>query len=259
MLGRKLQKSSSTTVVDQFDTVNLPQAVTPIDGECRVDLSKFQIKDHLAMGGMSELERERHLMMDVFLTAEERSWYENKEGYSSRDLGLDVPHEVKTSNDRAQDLFLQVSAASRDTAFDLSKVETPLPPKGPFGLPSAPSPDLSFAPEGLLAPKGLLMPQGLLAPQGLMSSREPSSFPDSKTAAPQINSINQTADTSLNEQVKKNFQPTDIKSAIPSPWQHKTPSPFAEVISKMFSLILMLLGFSSTSGYRGGRPEQGRQ
>ena len=255
MWGRKLERNRTPEVFDTLDVINMPQAATPVDGEVRLDVNRFQIKDHAAMGGMSDMERERKLIGDVFMPPDIRALYQREASGGSETVGLATssghPH-TQTASQQGADLFLQIKTASRDTMFN-TITSTPGVPhlSGEFGCKASTS---NFpAQASVLHPERsenqmTLPPQGLLAAGSLRSS--------GAAVSPEQTNSQSIHPASLSEEISKNFKPAEISSAVPSPWHHKTPSPFVELFSRLLKLVLMLFGFSNTS-YRGGRPEQG--
>lgn len=250
---RKTERKVSSSVTSEMEELSLP---TPAQGQGQEELARHEIRDRTAMGGMSQLELQHKLAIDVFLTDEDRATYLEARGTF-----------------RASPMQTQEDPFQR---IDLAKVETPLPPKGPLGGHDALGAEGSLAPEGIMRPQGLLMSYGFMRPMGLMSPRssmpqEQSPFQPQKLAPQnQPSAPTQTAplagakqsDLGLpsGHEVRQIFQPVNsiFQSQIPSPWQKKGKSPFEEVIGRLLKFVASLFGFGGNRGYRGGKPELGR-
>ena len=247
------RKTAFDTVSDEssFGSMNLPETAQDFHG----GLPKFKISDKLAMGGVSDLDRQALLATDVFMCAEDRAAYEKQT--AAVELSFSGPQ------------------------VDLSVIGAPLPPKGPFsdfpstGMDSAFVPQGTEAPQGLLASPGLLGPQGLLAPQPFFAataptqafigfSPEPSLNSGSPAvslapAAPSEQTVNPILTPTNSGSTPENhfFEAAPLKSGFPSLWDKKGPSPFVEVFSRFFQMVLSLFGLTPAPRSRGGRPEMG--
>lgn len=238
-----------------MDELTLP---SPAQGQDQEQLARHEIRDKTAMGGMSQLELQHKLATDVFLTDEDRATY------------LEARDAFRASSIQTQENLFQNA--------DFTKLETPLPPKGPLGGYDALGAEGALAPQGIMRPQGLLMSYGFMRPMGLMCPRtsmpqeqnpfqpqnlSPRSQPSS--AAPQTTPIAEGAKQSdlglsNSQEARQMFQPVNsiYQSQMPSPWQKKGKSPFEELFGRILKLIASLLGFGGNRGYRGGRPELGR-
>jgi hypothetical protein len=269
MSVRKLERNRTTFEPD-LDTVSLPNAsAAPMDA-LHQDVAKFKIADQLAMGGLSDIDRQFKLATDVYMSDEERVEYQRRNTAQAAGPAA-APAMSRTSTELSEENTLQNSPFAAKTAgpgptlaqFDLRQAETPLPPRGPFGDFASLGAEGSFVPQGFMAPQGLMNsygfmgPQGLMAPTGLRSaSAAPSAHPAPGPEAAQSGPFHNAP--TMSEEIQRNFQPTQLQSSIPSPWQKKGPSPIEEIFNRLINLLRSIMGFGKPGGYRGGKPELGR-